>query len=171
MPGGSPSPRSIHNILTPLAVVVIVGGMILSPEVRGLVTGLMVFGVALAALISTGRIVANLVLGLRCPGCGRPRLARREVQTFGDRFYQCVDCGARIVRTAFGSWRDASGPEYAHQFVGGITLDPWTRTGVAGAESEPEPDPKPDPNTTHATLLRRKRQRTPESPNGPGLVP
>lgn len=171
MLGGNPSPRSIHTFLTPVAIAVIIGGLILSDEVRALVQGILVFAVALAGLIWAGRTVANLASGHRCPACGQARLARRDVQTFGDRFFECMGCGARMVRSVYGSWRDASGPEYADRFVGGIALDPWTRTRSAGPEPQPEAEVAPDPSTTHAALLRLKRQRTPESPNGPGLIP
>lgn len=100
-------------------------------------------------------------IGVRCPHCTSP-LERRAVASFGSRFYLCPTCGVRCKRGAFGTWEDASGPEYDAKYRKKPGEDPWT--APPGLEDEDLIYSK-----THGNLVRNKRLRRPENPNGPGL--
>ncbi len=101
-------------------------------------------------------------IGVGCPNCGEPTMERRAVSSFGSRFYRCTSCGVRCQRGPFGSWEDASGPEYEHRYRKKPQEDPWT--APPGLEDEDLIYSK-----THVNLVRSKRQRRPDNPNGPGL--
>jgi hypothetical protein len=75
-------------------------------------------------------IVVPLTIGDRCPGCGG-RLRYVGCISFGDRFYQCPDCGLRCKRgDVLDPWKDASGagdePVYLPAAKGGRSpLSGW----------------------------------------------
>jgi hypothetical protein len=102
-------------------------------------------------------------IGVRCPYCGGSRsMERRAVSSFGSRFYLCNGCGVRCKRGAFGTWEDASGPEYDEKYRKKADGDPWS--APPGLEDEDLIYSK-----THVNLVRNKRLRRPDNPNGPGL--
>ena len=106
--------------------------------------------------------VASGTLGQRCPHCQAASLERRAVSSFGRRFYLCPACGVRCMRGTFGFWEDASGPEHEERYRRRPDDDPWT--APPGLEDEDLIYSK-----THGNLVRNKRRRSPENPNGPGL--
>jgi hypothetical protein len=113
------------------------------------------------------RSAIDLVMGYCCPTCNRRGLERRAVRSFGDRFYLCPACGTRCKRRVIGSfgmffWSDASGPEYDDLYRKPPEEDPWN--APPGLEDEEFIYSK-----THLNLVRNKRNRHPENPNGPGL--
>ncbi len=115
----------------------------------------------LAALVL--HYVFNPVLGVGCPYCGGLTLERRAVSSFGERFYRCSKCGVRCRRVALGGWRDASDSRYDAKYERKERAgDPWS--GAPGLEDEDLIASK-----THTSLIRSKRGRRPENPNGPGL--
>lgn len=175
MQGNPNPPRSIHALLTPIAVGVLFACLLVSYEVRVMVSWVLVPVFFVAGAVVGIRLLITLMLGARCPRCGSSKIARREVQTFGDRFYECSACHARLARTAVGPWREATDDEVAAVFAPPPEApDPWSAPA-------PDPDPfaapaapagpEPELSPTHAALLRQKRARSPHSPNGPGLVP
>ncbi len=102
-------------------------------------------------------------LGLRCPHCGGETMERRAVSSFGSRYYLCSSCGVRCRRgSLFGVWEDASGPEYDEKYRKKPGDDPWS--APPGLEDEDLIYSK-----THGHLVRNKRLRRPDDPNGPGL--
>jgi hypothetical protein len=112
---------------------------------------------AFAALFLPCIVLAAALLDLfcpgRCPGCGSwslRRLARSPTH------YRCVRCGARQKRSAFGAWRDASGPEDDAIYRGKARTHRWLGFTI----------PQIDDSTTLGRLvgaLRRKRTRRAES--------
>ncbi len=118
-------------------------------------------------LFLAARQVVDLVAGHRCPTCDKRGLERRAVLSFGERFYLCPSCGTRCRRNLIGLfgmfiWSDASGPEYDLLYQKPPEEDPWN--APPGLEDEDYVYSK-----THVNLVRNKRQRHPENPNGPGL--
>ena len=102
-------------------------------------------------------------IGVRCPYCGGGQsMERRAVSSFGSRFYRCNACGVRCKCGAFGTWEDASGPEYDEKYRKKADGDPWS--APPGLEDEDLIYSK-----THVNLVRNKRLRRPDNPNGPGL--
>ena len=89
-------------------------------------------------------------------------MERRAVSSFGARFYLCTRCGVRCMRGVFGGWEDASGPEFDEKFLKKGEGDPWS--APPGLEDEDLIYSK-----THVNLVRNKRLRRPDNPNGPGL--
>jgi hypothetical protein len=76
-------------------------------------------------------------------------------------------CGVRCRRSLLGGyglffWRDASGPEFDALYEKPPGEDPWN--APPGLEDEDYLYSK-----THLNLVRNKRRRRPENPNGPGL--
>jgi hypothetical protein len=113
--------------------------------------------------------LVELFYGQRCPGCGVRSLERRAVISFGERFFLCTNCGVRCRRSLLGFygmffWRDASGPEYEAFYQRTQEEDPWN--APPGLEDEDEQGLF---SKTHLNLVRNKRLRTPENPNGPGV--
>lgn len=108
------------------------------------------------------RGVLALAVGERCPSCGRSTMERRAVVGFGDRFYACSSCGARRKRLAIGPWKDASGPEFDDRYAATPEEDPWSRPPHVD-------DGEAVVSKTHSLLVRSKRRRNPDAPNGPGL--
>jgi hypothetical protein len=124
--------------------------------------------VAVGAYLGSRRLV-ELFYGHRCPGCGLRTMERRAVMSFGERFFLCRTCGVRCSRNLVGSsgvysWKDASGPEYDGHYDKVKEEDPWS--GPPGLEDEDEAGIF---SKTHLNLVREKRRRSPENPNGPGL--
>ena len=62
----------------------------------------------------------------------------------------------------FFFWRDASGPEFDFLYEKPPGDDPWN--APPGLEDEDYLYSK-----THLNLVRNKRRRNPDNPNGPGL--
>ncbi|WP_435009050.1 hypothetical protein P12x_000300 [Tundrisphaera lichenicola] len=148
----------------------------------GLIAGLAVVW-ALVTTPDTGRFIGAVLLpltlmilgpilviqhildgstGVRCPYCSAPSLERRSLSSFGSRFYLCPSCGVRCKRGALGTWQDASGPEHEERYRKKPNDDPWS--APPGLEDEDLTYSK-----THGNLVRNKRLRRPENPNGPGL--
>ena len=89
--------------------------------------------------------------------------------SFGERFFLCTNCGVRCRRSLLGLngvffWQDASGPEYDALYQKTRDEDPWN--APPGLEDEEE---RGLFSKTHMNLVRSKRRRSPENPNGPGL--
>lgn len=102
-------------------------------------------------------------IGLACPHCGRAGMERRAVSSFGFRYYRCTSCGVRCRKMSlFGVWQDASGPEHEEIYRKKPGDDPWS--APPGLEDEDLIGSK-----THVNLVRSKRIRRPDNPNGPGL--
>jgi hypothetical protein len=115
------------------------------------------------------RRLVELFYGHRCPGCGVRNMERRAVMSFGERFFLCKSCGVRCRRSLLGFsgmfWlRDASGPEYDVLYEKAQVEDPWN--APPGLEDEDEYGIY---SKTHLDLVRNKRRRTPDNPNGPGV--
>ena len=140
-------------------------------QVRGLAPLLGAFLAWSAILVVGGSLAARrgleLAFGHRCPNCGGRGLERQAVVSFGDRFYSCPACGLRCRRGLIGAyglylWGDASNSEYDVHYQKSKTDDPWD--AAPGLEDDDQIVSK-----THLDLVRSKRLRTPENPNGPGL--
>jgi len=135
-------------------------------SVPGATRFIMTILLPMAVVVIAPLVVANHLvdssLGVGCPGCGKPTLERRAVASFGARYFRCASCGVRCKRPAFGTWEDASGPEHDDKFRRKPDEDPWT--APPGLEDENLIYSK-----THVNLVRSKRRRRPEDPNGPGL--
>jgi hypothetical protein len=107
--------------------------------------------------------------GIVCPGCGKRGLERRSILSFGERFFLCPDCGVRCRRSfllgliGIAAWEDASAQEFDVYYEKPKAEDPWN--SPPGLEDEDESFS----SKTHANLVRNKRLRSPENPNGPGL--
>jgi len=113
--------------------------------------------------------LVELIYGHKCPCCGARSLERRALISFGERFFLCTSCGVRCRRSLLGFynmffWRDASGPEFDHLYEKPREEDPWN--APPGLEDE---DEQGIFSKTHLNLVRNKRLRTPENPNGPGV--
>ena len=107
-------------------------------------------------------LLSSPVLGTGCPYCGQATLERRAISSFGYRFYRCSSCGVRCMRVILGGWKDASGPSFEHRYQAREEGDPWT--APPGLDDEDQIASK-----THVNLVRSKRNRSPQNPNGPGL--
>ena len=151
-----------------VAATALVLGIVLTP---GVGPGLGVLLIPSTIVVIFGflaaRLVIDLVSGYPCPTCGKRGLERRAVLSFGDRFYHCPACGTRCKRKVIGSfgmfiWSDASGPEYDDLYRKPPDEDPWN--APPGLEDEDLIYSK-----THLNLVRNKRHRHPENPNGPGV--
>jgi hypothetical protein len=123
--------------------------------------------IAIVGIILGSRRVLELMYGHRCPVCGKRGLERRAILSFGERFFRCPSCGVRCRRSMLGGyglffWRDASGREYDALYEKPPEEDPWN--APPGLEDEEMIYSK-----THLNLVRNKRRRSPENPNGPGL--
>jgi hypothetical protein len=115
----------------------------------------------------SGRWLIERFYGHRCPGCGVRSLERRALISFGERFFLCSTCGVRCRRKLLGFygmflWKDASSPEYDVLYQKPLDEDPWN--APPGLEDEDFIYSK-----THLNLVRNKRNRHPENPNGPGV--
>lgn len=116
-----------------------------------------------------GSRLVELVAGQQCPACRVRGMERRGLVSFGERYFLCRSCGVRCRRNLLGfggtfHWKDASGPEYAAFYDKPASDDPWN--APPGLEDD---DERGLFSKTHLNLVRNKRRRTPESPNGPGL--
>ena len=156
---------TIANMMILTAGVALALGVILTP---GLVPALGGFGIALVVLGLTSYLISRRVLdltaGIECPNCGKRGLERRAIQSFGERFFLCPQCGIRCRRGLTGEtyWKDASGPEFDVVYQKPPTEDPWN--APPGLEEDDLIYSK-----THVNLVYNKRRRRPEDPNGPGL--
>lgn len=159
-----PSGRiTIGRIMTLIAGTAVLLAVANTPGAgRFLVTTLLPIATLVVAPLVVANHLVDSTLGVSCPGCGKATLERRAVASFGSRYYRCTSCGVRCKRPPFGTWEDASGPEHDDKFRKGPEEDPWT--APPGLEDEPLIYSK-----THVNLVRSKRQRRPENPNGPGL--
>lgn len=151
-----------------VAVAALLLGVVLTPGVgRGLATVLIPTTIFVVAAFLAVRRAVDLVSGFRCPTCRRRGLERRAVQSFGDRFYLCPGCGTRCKRKSIGTfgmfaWSDASGPEFDDLYRKPPEEDPWNVPPDLADEEFIY-------SKTHVNLVRNKRGRHPENPNGPGL--
>ena len=170
MPTGPRSQFSIGRMMVVIAGIALVLAIIMTPGFAPTL-GLIVIPstiVSVGAYLGARRLI-ELFYGHRCPGCGVRSLERRALVSFGERFFLCTRCGVKCRRSLLGAqgmfhWRDASGPEYAAYFEKAREEDPWN--GPPGLEDE---DEQGYFSKTHLNLVRNKRRRTPENPNGPGV--
>jgi hypothetical protein len=92
-------------------------------------------------------IVADLLVGTLCPGCGHRKLRRLNRARSHAR---CASCGARFKRSSFlGAWCDASGPQDDHVFRGKSRRWSWIGYTI----------PHDDDQSTTGVLLRNRRER------------
>ena len=166
-------PRSQYTIASTMIIVAAVGlvlGIVMTPGFAPIL-GIVVIPstiVAVGFYLAARRLV-ELFYGHRCPGCGERSLERRGLVSFGERFFLCTHCGIRCRRGLLGGrgmflWRDASGLEYDAFYRKPHEEDPWN--APPGLEDE---DEQGYFSKTHLNLVRNKRRRTPENPNGPGV--
>jgi hypothetical protein len=168
MPTGPRSQFTIANTMVIVAATALVLGIALTPGFAPIL-GVVVIPATIVGIGAylLARRVMELVYGHRCPSCGRFRLERRAVVSFGERFFLCPHCGLRCRRSLVGVygmffWRDASGPEYDALFQKPPDEDPWNAPPDLADEEFIY-------SKTHLNLVRNKRRRRPENPNGPGL--
>jgi hypothetical protein len=166
-----PAPRfTIGQGLILVAAIALILYAAIYPSVFSFAVSYLTLGaiLVLSVLLVIRRIVERNY-GISCPGCSKPALERRGFQSFGERFYLCPDCGVRCRRSfllgIFGidSWEDASTPEFDDYYEKPKAEDPWN--SPPGLEDDEESFT----SKTHANLVRNKRLRRPENPNGPGL--
>ncbi len=154
---------TIGQFMGLIAVIAFVWAILTAPgAARFLVTTLLPITLLIVGPLVLAHHIVDNSLGLGCPNCRRPTLERRALASFGPRFYRCASCGVRLRRVAFGTWEDASGPIHDAKFARKAGEDPWT--APPGLEDEDLIYSK-----THVNLVRNKRRRQPENPNGPGL--
>ena len=170
MPSGRRSKLTIANGMIAVAAVALVLGIALTPGFAPIL-GVVVIPSIIVGVFAylAGRRLVELAYGHRCPGCGTRALERWGLVSFGERYFLCTHCGVRCRRSLLGLqgmfvWRDASGPEYAAMYEKPREDDPWN--APPGLEDEDEVGLF---SNTHSNLVRNKRRRTPENPNGPGL--
>jgi hypothetical protein len=92
-------------------------------------------------------ILADLLVGNPCPGCGHwtlRRLARASS------YFSCSRCGRRYQRFGLASWRDASGPVADAVFRGKSHARKWLGYSV----------PEDHGDTTTGLLVRKRRKRS-----------
>jgi predicted RNA-binding Zn-ribbon protein involved in translation (DUF1610 family) len=152
-----------------IGLIALVLGWLLRPDSTTVGLSAAIIGVAFIVfgVVVILRIV-ELIVGVTCPGCGEKRLERRFITSFGERFYLCPDCGVRCRRSLFGLlgpffWNDAAGPEFDAHYQKPKAEDPWN------APPGLEDDDEIVISKTHANLVKNKRLRRPDNPNGPGL--
>jgi hypothetical protein len=166
-----PDPRfTIGQGLIVVAAIALVLYAAIYPSIFSFAVSYLTLGaIVILSLILLIRRIIERNYGIPCPGCGKPVLERRSLLSFGERFYFCPDCGVRCRRSfllgIFGiaSWEDASDPEFDDEYEKPKAEDPWN--SPPGLEDEEESFT----SKTHANLIRNKRLRSPENPNGPGL--
>jgi hypothetical protein len=160
---------TIANLMVLIASTALALAMITIPGFGSVLIAYVILAFLLVvSIFLTVRRVMELVYGLDCPACGQRGLERRSILSFGERFFSCPACGIRCRRglySAFGFflWKDASSPQYDTHYQRPVEEDPWN--APPGLEDEEESVT----SKTHANLVRNKRLRTPENPNGPGL--
>jgi hypothetical protein len=170
MPTGTRSRFTIARLMVIVAGTALVLGIALTPGVAPIFGEVVIPSVIAGVGIYLGsRRLVELFYGHRCPGCGVRGMERRAVRSFGERFFLCKHCGVRCSRSLLGIsgnffWRDASGPEFHALYDRTKEEDPWN--GPPGLEDDNDPA---FVSKTHLNLVRSKRQRRPENPNGPGL--
>jgi hypothetical protein len=168
MSTGPHSRFTIANGMLVVAGIALTLGVVMTPGLAPVLGGFVILGtIVIVASLMAVRRVLELAYGHICPLCGRRGLERRAVLSFGERFFSCPNCGVRCRRSLLGGygvyhWRDASGPEYDALYQKPAGEDPWN--APPGLEDEDMIFSK-----THLNLLRNKRRRTPDNPNGPGL--
>lgn len=161
---------TIGQVMAIVAGVALVLGIAMTPGFAPIL-GIIVIPsviVAVGTYLLWNRLI-EIFYGHRCPGCGDRNLERRAVQSFGERFFLCKTCGLRCRRSLIGFqglffWRDASGPEFDAIYQRHRDEDPWD--APPGVEDEDEAGIL---SKTHMNLVRNKRLRRPDNPNGPGL--
>ncbi len=164
------SRMTLANVMLVIAAVALLLGLALNPSLGSALVFMMILvpSSLLGCYLIVRRIV-ELMFGIPCPGCHRRGLERRSILSFGDRYFLCPNCGVRCRQSLIGAilglylWTDASGGEYAVYYQKPETLDPWN--APPGLEDEYESAT----SKTHANLVRNKRLRKPDNPNGPGL--
>jgi hypothetical protein len=170
MPAGPRSQFTIGGVMVAVAATAVVLGIALTPGVAPILGAVVIPSTIGGVGIYLGaRRLVEIFYGHRCPGCGVRGLERRGLVSFGERFYLCPRCGVRCRRNFLGFqgmffWRDASGPEFEALYEKPREEDPWN--APPGLEDEDEIGIF---SKTHMNLVRSKRQRRPEDPNGPGL--
>src|SRR5437899_709859 len=103
MPTGPRSQFTIANTMVIVAGTAVVLGIVLTPGFAPIL-GMVVIPsiiVGVGAYLG-GRRLIELVYGHRCPSCGRLRMERRAVVSFGERFFLCPHCGLRCRRSLLG---------------------------------------------------------------------
>jgi hypothetical protein len=170
MPNGPSRKLTIANGMIAVAAVALVMGIALTPGFAPIL-GVVVIPSVIVGVFAylAGRRLVELAYGYACPGCGERALERRGLVSFGERFFLCTHCGVRCQRSLLGiqgmfNWRDASAPEFAAMYEKPREQDPWN----APPDLE-DGDEVGLFSKTHMNLVRNKRRRTPENPNGPGL--
>lgn len=170
MAAGLRSQFTIGQLMAVVAGVALVLGIAMTPGLAPIL-GVVVIPstiTAVGAYLLARRLV-EIFYGHRCPACRLRKLERRALHSFGERFFLCQNCGLRCRRSLLGFygmffWRDASGPEYDALYERPRDDDPWN--APPGLEDEDEQGVY---SKTHLNLVRNKRRRSPENPNGPGL--
>ena len=155
---------TIGQLMLLIAFVAILAAMFtIPPESRGLLVGIV--AVAMGILLPLHRIqmMVEAGLGVGCPSCGRRGMERRAMASFGDRYFLCPTCGARKKRGLLGIWSDASGADFDDLYAKKKVEDPWS--APPGLEDDDVAYSK-----THLNLVRNKRRRRPDDPNGPGVA-
>ncbi len=121
------------------------------------VLAILAFAGCVALIVLGINFGSEMALGLRCPACRRStlrRIARHPT------YFRCSACRARFQRTAFGPWRDASGPMDAPRFRKPIEAVAWK-----GFQRRDKLDA-----TTSGALVDSKRRRDrsrPRAEQGP----
>lgn len=168
MPTGPRSQFTIANTMVVVAGIAVVLGIGLTPGFAPILGVVVIPSIIVGAgAYLGGRRLVELAYGHRCPGCHRLRMERKAVVSFGERFFLCPHCGLRCRRSLLGLygmffWRDASGPEYDALYQKPREDDPWNAPPDLADEDFLY-------SKTHLNLVRNKRRRHPEDPNGPGL--
>ena len=166
---GPGSQFTIANVMILVAAVALVMGIVLTPGFAPILSVVVIpatiVGVGIYVL---SRHLVDLAYGPRCPICKARGMERRGLVSFADRFFLCRKCGTRCRRGLFGgglyAWKDAAGPEFAAFYDKPRDDDPWNLP--PGLEDGDELGLF---SKTHLDLVRNKRRRSPENPNGPGL--
>jgi hypothetical protein len=168
MLNGPHSRFTIGQAMLVVAGVAVTLGLVTTPGLARVLMGLIILGtfVAIGSLLGFYRIL-ELAYGHRCPRCHKLGMERKALLSFGERFFSCPSCGLRCRRKLFGGygeyvWKDASDPEFDALYQKAPSDDPWN--APPGLEDEDYMYSK-----THLNLVRNKRRRTPDNPNGPGL--
>jgi hypothetical protein len=147
--------KSQFTIGQVMALVAVVAGLLAVPHLQT-PTEFRVAAcvVALLPTLWLGSVLAEMLFGIRCPGCSRWTLRRLATNSS---YYRCSHCRTRLKRFGFGPWLDASGPEDETKYRGKTGVGSWTGFAV----------PEDHADSTTGLLLRNKRRRArPRRPEG-----
>lgn len=170
-----PRPRGPRYTIGQLMIVIAAASVLLSiPEWWSpLLVWFAILGPTFLPLLITANTMIEWSLGRRCPVCSRRALRRLARHP---RYYRCRACHARLKRTRFGPWCDASGlkddfrfrsqsgnwrgyvpPVEGDDSTGGILLEGKRSLDLATEARQKHHSPAPSSRSLEAARLKVQR--------------